>query len=245
MRGKPSLWLFVGDLHVGSKEALTVKGEISNPRQRWLGQQWADMTKRIKAEAKTKSIRLMLGGDLVDLADIVDGTEMAVDLLRPLANVSDEVWGVYGTPYHVGEDGKEDRSVYGQLGAVGRRRNHHHWLMVDGGKLSWSHHGMKISQDPWNELNGHRQIAERLYWRAMQQGVEPVRFVMRHHVHRTPAGSPVRWRGTDVMVCPCWKFGDGFTGKHMPDGAPPTFGVGVITDGRMEAWTYEPPNSLL
>lgn len=245
MRGKPSVWLFVGDLHVGSKEALTVKGEASNARQLWLGERWAELVKRIKGEAKTKSLRLMLGGDLVDLADIVDATEMAVDLLRPLANVADEVWGVYGTPYHVGEDGKEDRSVYGQLGAVGSRRNHHHWLGIDGGRLSWAHHGMRISQDPWNELNGHRQIAERLYWRALQRGTEPVRYVVRHHVHRTPHGSPVRWRGTEVAVCPCWKFSDGFAGKHMPDGAPPTIGALMIADGRMEVVRYEPPNHLV
>lgn len=245
MRGKEALYLFVGDLHVGSIEAVTLPGEVRNARQRWLSERWRDLTKRVKAEAKTKSLRLMLGGDLVDLSDIIDGTEMAVELLRPLANVADEVWGVYGTPYHVGEDGKEDRSVYGQLGATGERRNHHHWLGIPGGLLSWAHHGLRIGRDPWNELNGHKQLAERLYWQRLQHGREPVRFVMRHHLHRSPFGSPVVWRGVQVAVCPCWKFGDGFIGKVAPDSPAPTFGAAVIQGGHMELWRYEPPDNLI
>lgn len=245
MRGKEALYLFVGDLHVGSIEAVTLPGEVRNARQRWLSERWRDLTKRVKAEAKTKSLRLMLGGDLVDLSDIVDATEMAVELLRPLANVADEVWGVYGTPFHVGDDGKEDRSIYGQLGAIRERRNHHHWLATPFGKLSWSHHGLNIGRDPWNELNGHRQVAERLYWQMLQAGRERVRFVVRHNVHRTPDGSPVRWRGTEVAVTPCWKFGDGFVGKVAPAGPMPTFGALTIDASGLQVRRYEPPDNLI
>lgn len=235
--------MFVGDLHVGALEALTTPDEARNERQRWLSERWQNLTKRVKQEARTQSVRLMLGGDLVDLADIVDATEIAVDLLRPLANVADEVWGVYGTAYHVGEDGKEDRSIYGQVGARADRRAHHHWLKVDGGLLSWAHHGMSMAKDPWNELNGHKQLAERTYWQALEGGFGPVTTMVRHHLHRTPKGSPVTWRGIEVAVCPCWKFPDAFAGKVSP-GTMPSFGVLALRGGRLEVWRETPPNGL-
>jgi len=245
MGRKEPFYLFVGDLHVGSIEAVTLPAEVRNDRQKWLAQGWADLVKRTKAEAKTKSLRLMLGGDLVDLANIVDAQEIAVELLRPLANVADEVWGVYGTPYHVGEDGVEDRSIYGQLGARGARRAHHHWLDTGDGLLTWAHHGMPMSRDPWNELNGHKQLAERTYWSALQHGIGRVGYLVRHHVHRSPQGSPVSWRGVQVAVCPCWKMPDGFSGKFAP-GLLPTIGALALRPGGrgLELWTYEIPRRL-
>lgn len=245
MKPKPELYLFVGDLHVGAPEGLAVRQKITSDRQEWLRDRWEDLTKRIKREAKTASVRLMLGGDLVDLPDIEDGTEHAVDLLRPMANVASEVWGVYGTEYHAGKNSKEDKSVYGQLGARDRRRNWHHWLTLPWGILSWAHHGLKIGKDPWTELNQHKALAERTYWRRLQRRRDPVRWMMRHHLHRMPDGRPVEWRGIQVAVCPCWKFPDSFIGKVDPGGEEPTFGAVIIAGTSMEPIIYEPPDSLL
>lgn len=240
---KPRLLLFVGDLHVGAPEALAVKESVANRQQKWLWEQWQNLIKRTREAAREYDVWLMLGGDLVDLPGEVDCVENAIDLLRPLVNVAREVYGVYGTPYHVGEDGGEDRTVYGQLGVRGDRRRQHHWLDIDGAYMSWAHHGLGVGKNPYTALNGHKRMAEDLYWQAKEVGGYEVGYAVRHHAHVVPPGAPVYWKNVWVSGTPCWVFPDAFAGKVAP-GRMPTIGATVLRDGRLEVWRYAIPESL-
>jgi hypothetical protein len=239
----PTALVFVGDLHVGGKHAVSASPHRRYAGQQWLYKSWLNFTKRIATLKRDHSVKLMIGGDLVHVPGDEDAEADALDLLRPLAKGAADVWGVYGTEYHVGPDGNDDKGIYRQLDA----RCAHHWRLevAPGHDLDWSHHGMSLGKLPWTELNGHRQLAESVYWRSQQRGRPAPSFIARHHVHVCPDGSPVQHRGSWVSVVPCFCLPDGYAGKVSP-GQPPTIGGVIWIPGqRPEIVRYDIPQRFL
>lgn len=232
--------LFVGDLHTDGPTAITSLAKVTNKAQEWLGETWQIIVKRAKAEARDKEFGLMLGGDLVD----TEGREArlgAIDLLQPLANISSSIYGVPGTPYHVGEDGEEDRSVYDAFGA---RCKQWYRLEIGGKVLDWAHHGISISKSPWLEFNGLKAKIELTYWQSLRVGKRPPDVIIRHHAHRSPG--IVRLRGIQAAVCPCFQLPNEFAAK-VADGLLPTIGVLAWwpdQNSRLEIWDYAAPEEI-
>jgi len=213
--------LAVGDLHCGSRYGLVSKPQ--NEGQEWLLANWRQFQRHVTKVLYGKQIVLLLGGDLVDLPGDDDAEADAIALLQPICKISAEIWGAYGTEYHVGADGNDDRGIYRQLGA---RHSHYARHEIAGRVLDWAHHGANIGRVPWTELNGLRQLAEARYWRCLERGIPPPALILRHHVHVVPSGAPIFWRGIWVTTTPCWKLPDSYLAKRSP-GELPTIG-GVI-----------------
>jgi len=234
--------LFVGDLHVGSKAGLSSKP--SSRRQEWLLETWRRFQKDITKVLQGQNVILLLGGDLVDLPGDDDAEADAIALLQPIVKHARSLWGAYGTEYHVGSDGNDDKGIYRQLGA---KHAHHMRFKVADKVLDWSHHGANVGRLPWTELNGLRQLAEARYWRCVQHNIPAPAVIVRHHVHVVPTGAPIHWRGIWATTVPCWKLGDAFSAKVAP-GAPPTIGALVWRPERAEppqVIRYDVPDELV
>lgn len=231
--------LFVGDVHAGGGDAVSLKPQ--DQRQSWLLDCWAAMVARGKALARGKSFSLMLGGDLVDRAG-KQARDEAIALLQPLVNVSDEVFGVTGTEYHTNEDGEEDRTVYDAFGAtvVNKRQRRVQTLRVGGRILWWAHHAIGLGGKPWTEFDGLNAGAKTAHEMALHQGGEIPELVVGHHVHRSPGIG--RYYDTQAVICPCWQLQTAYGGKRMPFSRP---AIGAVawwpTDMRLEIMRYAIP----
>lgn len=232
--------LFLGDEHANSPTSITSRTRVTNKAQQWLLETFDDVTKRAKAEAKGKEFGLNLGGDATD-TEGREARNAAIELLQPLANIASSIYGVPGTPYHTGEDGEEDRSVYDALGAKCKQ-----WYRLDvGGKiLDWAHHGIAVSKYPWLEYNGMKSKLEQVYWRCLSEGKRPPDLIVRHHAHRSPG--ILEERKMKVAVCPCWKLPDDF-GAKVSDGVPVSIGALAwwpMQNNRLEIWSYAVPEDI-
>jgi hypothetical protein len=240
--------LFTGDHHVGSTAGLAPKAECRNSDQEWLLVCWQDIVKRAKAAASKKSFVLCLGGDHQDGArqhgtwetwgSAKDQRDAAVDLLRPLANMADDIRAVLGTEVHAGPKGDDDRTVAEEIGA---KRARYVWKFAVGGRrVFWSHHGVSVARDPWNDSNGMYAMAKRLYYGALRRGQAPPDLAIVHHAHFSP--EPVTAYNLTVAVCPCLKLSDGHGFKIGPEKTP---AIGALAwwpaEKRLERWLYTQP----
>jgi len=240
-RDTPPLWCFIGDMHTGGQTAL-VTDPRNNPQQDWLIGRWKYTTKEIIRRARGHEFGLRLGGDLVDLPGLA-ARDMAYDLLRPLVNRADKnIYGVPGTEYHVGENGDEDRSIYGQCAAKVRQFFR---LQTAGKVVHWAHHLVKVGNTPWTELNGMKQAAESAYFTALQTGERQPDLIVGHHVHRVPHQSPIIWRNITVAIAPCWQLPTSFAAK-VAAGKPPTIGALLYypAEHRTEYITHDIPEKI-
>lgn len=240
---KPSVWVFVGDLHC-KPTGLWAEDNLSarNKRQLWLMQSWRSAVKEIVALGKAHTMILALGGDMVDLPGKA-ARDAALGLLQPIARagVAAEVWGVVGTPYHVGPDGSEDRQIYQELGAA-KHTSHMHRLIVDGRRLWWSHHGAALGVDA---ATGLHNTAKKIWTACREHEWNAPSLVVTHHVHHAIRDYGY-YRGVKVAVTPCWQLPDDYTAKRITWSAP-TIGYLVwwpATDA-LQWRTFPIPESLL
>lgn len=243
------LEVFIGDEHVGSLFGPAPKPLQTTREQAWLTTRLSETIARIKQEARGKALVLRQGGDAIDGVNhhntaFTWGTareqrNAAVELLMPLANVASAIYSVDGTAAHVGEAGDDDRTVAQMLGAKPENIRPEMVTVTAGRKLNWAHHGVVTSAIPWNELNGLRTLAEKLYWRALQHKLDPPALVVRHDRHFSPP--PIYWREMWAALCPCWQlttpYGHGF---GDPDRVPD---IGVLVwwprEHRLERWLHD------
>jgi hypothetical protein len=237
---KPAVWVFLGDMHTDGKTGLSPTP--INAMQTWLLARWNETVKEILKIAKGLELHLKLGGDLVDNPGL-DARTHAFELLRPLVNRADKnIHGVPGTPYHVGADGEEDRSIYQMCGAKCKQV----WDWEEGGRrYLWAHHMVKIGNTAWTELNGMKQTAETTYHRAIQDEEKTPALIVGHHVHRVPRGTPIVWRGITVAVTPCWQLPNDFASK-VAAGIMPTIGAMLYypAEHRVQYLTHKIPANV-
>lgn len=248
MKTKPSLLLFVGDMHVGSKSGLAPELECRGDGQRWLLERWGEFTERALAAAKTHTLCLMLGGDLIDgihhgrtasWGTIKEQRDAAIALLLPLANRAAAIYGILGTEAHAGETGQDDQQVCQELGA--KTANHVWRLTVGGRRLFWSHHGTGVPRDVTNEDSNMLADARRHYELALR-GAEKPDCIIHHHNHFSP--DPVTRHGITVAVTPCWQLQNAYGAKIGPERTP---SIGALVwepaINRLERWLYAQPQT--
>jgi hypothetical protein len=221
---KPTLSVFVGDLHVGSHTGVCVPGymmggwdkEKKRPysaslEQKRLAKAFDKMLCKVKELAKGHRIALKLGGDLVDgvnhhgttetTGNVTDETDMATELLLPWLNAADDVKGVTGTESHVGSKGDWDSIVYTKLGVSYDAK----WNIVEDGKrLWWAHHGIRVGGRDWLLENSAVLLAKDVESRCLRMGKPKPDLIVAHHAHRT--FPPITIRGITITVCPCWQL---------------------------------------
>lgn len=232
--------IWVGDTHTDPRRGLVPKYAIRDKGQQLLHDNFSDVVRRVKQIGRTHNVITCLGGDLVDLPHDAESVDLAVDALMPLVNTSSQLFGVYGTPYHVGEDGKEDRSVYGQLGATMPRKNArgHHWLSVANQLVSWAHHGLGVSDDPARELDSSFALARKFRNLHFMRGYPRATAIVRHHRHLVPLDDLDAY-GAKVRMVGCWKLPDSYGHQKSPGILPDITALAYWPrEHRFETWRY-------
>lgn len=237
-RNDPFL-IWVGDTHTyPGGNGLVPKYAITSVEQEFLWGCWLDVIRRTKTEARKYEVITCFGGDMVDRPDSAEAIDLAVDVLKPLVNLSARSFGIYGTPWHVGESGKEDRGVYGQLGIERKDQGGQFWLSVGGQLVNWAHHGLAVADDPYRELDGCYALAKRQKAREVYRGYPVATAIVRHHRHLVPTDDLTAY-GKKVRVVGCFKMPDSFGHKVAPGILPD---IGVLAywprEHRFETWRY-------
>lgn len=237
-----TLCVFIGDMHSGSRCALSPSPE--NRQQKWLLQRWKETKSRVSARARGKKVLLMLGGDIVDSPGR-DNRRMAVELLRGLASMADEMYAVPGTEWHAGEDGEEDRSVYDDLGVPEKHQKQFHALRIGSRVLWWAHHAIRVGNLPWTVSDGIYRGAKEAYHRAQMYSLDKPALVVGHHVHVAPP-YPAVYLSTWAAIVGCWQLQTPYGSKRNPLSVP-TIGCLLWTpeEDRLEPVCYAPPQDMV
>ena len=234
-----------GDEHIGGKHALTE--DPRNPRQEWIKARFDECFVEVRKLVRIYRLRILKGGDTVHLPGNDDWRAEAERLIRPWVDLADgDAWGVPGTPYHVGDDGADDRAIYRGLGIKADRVRQHQWILNDGHPLDWSHHGVSVSKKPANAANGIVGKLSDTFFTALGYGERPPSALIRHHAHSQPFGGPVRAYGIWGGICGCWAAPDDFAAKVAP-GTRPAIGVlvWIPSEDRMYDISYVMPRKVL
>lgn len=244
MTRRPAAVLFVGDLHVGSTVALAPKAHIRNTTQAQIGAAWADLTKRTTALAKTHSLYLALGGDLVEgfhhgsteswAQDEDEQRSAAIDFLTPLAARADKLLAVLGTEAHAGRRGQDDRLIARELGATILEPGQD--VEIGGRWLDWQHHGGRLGGLPWTREDGMRTLARRAWYCAKETGQPAPAIIMRHHVHQMPL--PAHYRGTWAAICGCWQGVTTYGARQGYKATDIGAWVWYPADNRLQDWRW-------
>lgn len=228
--------VFCGDLHVGSSVAvcppLVDMGEDGNYAARgvqlWLLERWRDFTREVIALAGGKKIILVLLGDLIDgprqhgiyqtFGTARVQRDAAVELLRPLANISSAIYGCFGTRCHGGDSGENDGTVVKELGGECRYR----WRLDIGGRL-WNvaHHARRDSRE-WTQGNSTLAILRGTALRCDRTGERRPDYIVRGHAHEADV---LTHNGMTAALCPSWKLTDEYTRKLDPASLPDIGGL--------------------
>lgn len=232
IKTKDWLCVLLGDLHVLSHTGLVIPNHpiqsadnrkySASPRQEWLYSCWMDFLAYVKAKAKDHHIALMFGGDGIDgpahhrtlhtFGNRRDAVDMAVELLKPFANIASAHFGLTGTDAHVGEGGEDDVSIAKELGLDVREV----WeLEIGGRKLLWAHEAVRVGQRRNTIDSGMIALAKDIDDECQ---FDPQRFrpdiIIGHHVHRSPR--PVTVRGITVATVGCWQLSTPWALQRFP-----------------------------
>lgn len=219
---KQILALWDGDQHALGKYALTPKP--CNASQEWLLERRKATIASVLKRAREKHLIVLFGGDTVHLPS-KDHADAAVELLQPLAARADEMYGVCGTPYHVGRDGEWDRVVYQELGVKPENvRQVQRVLDIGGRRVWWAHHANRLGLEPWTEFDGLYRSAKRAHEWAREQDRPVPALVVGHHNHRSPGVA--RYKDTAAAICPCWALPDDYHARKIVWSVP-TIGLMV------------------
>lgn len=228
---KPIMCVFLGDTHVGSNSGLCKPGFILGGAekrkqrkcygtldQERLYKSFASIRNQIKTAAKGYRLFVMLGGDLVDgvnhhgtsetYGNRADQIAMAIDILSPWVAMADMTYGVTGTDAHVGHEGEDDRIVYSDLCPEHYAAKFN--LVLDGKRLWWAHHGVKVGGKVWTESNAMYALANDVYFRCLKNGIPKPNLIVAHDQHRSP--DSITSHDISVAITPCFQmstyFGD-------------------------------------
>jgi hypothetical protein len=252
-RAKPAREPFVlwtCDHQVGSTQGLAPKSAIQNSNQEWLLTVWQDIIKRTQAEAKDKQFVLAFGGDGPDGArhhgnwetwgTDKEQCDATIELLQPLADIAVDVRAIMGTEVHAGPKGDGDRRIAEALGAATAKDL---WeFTIAERRVFWTHHGVSVPRDPWNESNGLLAMAKRLYEISLREAEPAPHYAIFHHAHFSPP--PVTAHGITVAICPSMQLSTRHGYKIGPEKRP---AIGALAfwpkQNRLERWLYKKPHA--
>jgi len=212
----------IGDLHIGGNTALapdkftihqrdTREEQLvhANKLQAWLYEGWVDYWNYVRSLVGRKNrLIVVLMGDLIDgnhhnspqlVQEVDDQIQIALDLLRPIADSCAGMYGVLGTGVHVGAAGGDEVWIYERLGAVYAQQL---TLDLDGKVHDFAHHGRAGRRD-WTSAAAGVGAEVMLDYAA--QGMRPPDYIWRGHNHIID-DSGVKLPGTRVICTPSWQL---------------------------------------
>lgn len=252
----PKLVGIIGDTHAGSKTAVSKRWRLDDGdehvpslHQAWLMDNLSDWIRHTLYQAQDHEFVLCLGGDLVDgvqhhgstqtFGTPKDQTNLAVDLLRPLANAAAKIYALRGTDAHAGQSGNFDRDVAEELGVKAENIDFRHLIDFDGALLDWAHH-VGAGRRPGVRGNSLKNLITDIYFTCLETRKRIPDLIVRHHVHQYDDVSDHR-RGMRAVTVPGWQLHTTHTRRLSPHGLP---GIGAMLwwpdKMKIEVKEYEP-----
>jgi predicted phosphodiesterase len=254
---KPAIVAIVSDTHIGSTTALSLSewdcdtGNIntdgtmiyqlykSTIAQDWIYSCWLDYWEYVKklAGKKYRIVSIHLG-DIIDgfhqryiqsISNIDDQRNMAVEILRPIVNMSDNFYIIRGTECHAGESAQNEVSIARELGVKAL------WegiFNVNGITIDCAHHG-RASKRAWSS-SASSIAAEAIHDAVIDAPQRPIpRYVFRGHMHLID-DSGEKIPNTRAVCLPSWELRNALgyrleAGKRSDIG-----GVIILPDGSLD-----------
>lgn len=251
MTAKTILAIF-GDTQIGSSTALappkfTIHNENENEvqvvshntQQQWLYACWVDLWDYVKTLAgvrgRTRKHRIVAVhmGDVIDgnhhgtkqiIQDVGDQVLVALDLLRPIADMADAMFGVIGTEAHAGQNGEDEIGIYRELGVQEYGQNL--MIRVDGKLHDFAHHG-RVGTRVWTSAAA--SIGVEVILDCVKSGLPAPDYIWRAHNHIID-DSGAKIEGTRVICLPSWQLKTAFAHAKSPNRVRSDIG-GYIVDG--------------
>lgn len=253
----PTITAIVSDTHIGSYTGLSLhewncdtglinqKGEPIYQKyqatiaQDWLYEKWLDFWKHVKklAGKKNRIVAIHLG-DTIDgfhpnyiqaIPNISDQKNMAVEILKPIVNMSDSFQLIRGTGCHGGKAAQHEFDVAKELGIPCLWEG---LFDIDGLIIDCAHHG-KVGKQPWTSAAANQ--AEKAIHDATTDKPPrtPPRYVFRGHMHMIDdSGDKVE--GTRCIVLPSWELRNELGHRLEPGIRADIGGVIILPDGSLD-----------
>lgn len=251
--------VWVGDTHVGSTVGLSPchwqtdeqnVHKASKPQLK-LFRFWNQFWDRRKKDGRP--IVAILGGDMVDgdhhntlqvwTNDELTQVDAAVDLLKPVVNLSEKAYLLLGTTAHVGQSGRFDSLVARELGIPAY---YHLRLSVGGVNFDLAHHGPNVGKRVWNLGNSVRSYGRSIELSNIMSGRKPPDVIIRGHVHKACHETIHGNHTTEVLISPSWQLKTEFahrvsTEDDLADIGGIVVGVadGQVTDVTIDMMQFE------
>lgn len=218
----------IGDTQIGSSTALAPpKFEIHvrerkeiqvvqhNRLQQWLWSCWTDYWDYVKEliglRGKKRIHRLVLVhmGDVIDgnhlnskqvITEIDDQIKAALDVLRPLVDMSDAFYGILGTEAHANKSSSDEAHIYQELEAI--EYGQQLALKIDGLVHDFAHKS-RVGYRSWTSAAAG--VAIEVAMDYVNSGLKPPAYIWRAHNHMID-DSGYKIPGTRAITIPSWQL---------------------------------------
>jgi hypothetical protein len=247
----------ISDTHIGSFTSLSLPewnmdtGEIdaegqpitkkvlATPAQNWLLDKWHDYWDHAKKLCGKKHRLIVVHlGDIVDgihhqsaqiLPNLIDQEGMAIELLKPVANMASRMFICRGTATHVREMGGSEVTIARELGASSAFE---YLLDIDGTVIDCAHHGRAARRD-WTSVAA--SVATQTVMTAAMDNPPriPPRYVFRGHNHIfDDSGEKVRC--TRAIAMSSWQLRTEYGYRIAAGTLSDIGGLFILPDGQLD-----------
>lgn len=206
----------------------------------WWEEFWSDWIPKV---TKREPYYLVHNGDVIEGVhhgsttqishNIKDQRNLAVKVLRPRVNRSEDYFSIRGTPAHVGQSSTEEEQVAQELGARpnqdGQHSRYELWLKLGQHAIHFLHHVGTTSSSAHESSAVNAELAAE-FVEAARWGEVPPSVIVRSHRHRAiEIRLPARKGYVTAAVTPAWQLKTPFAFKVAGARlAPPQLGGMVI-----------------
>ena len=249
----------IADTHINSTTALCPPvvqlddgGEYRSSRlQRWLYGSFQEYVSEVKHQAQGAEVVTVLNGDIVEhdtkkrsfqiiTPNRATVTSMAVDVLEPLADISDRLYFVRGTAAHVGKSASYEETLAkdftNTVPALNGASSHWQLRRIFGGvRFDIAHHARMsgIYRNRANWINQKAADTEGEYWRM---NMKPPQVLVRSDQHRySTSGDNYSVAG---FTTPCFQLHTEYIYKINGENSTPDIG-GLIFIMEDDKWTIQ------
>lgn len=245
-----SVLAVISDTHIGSSTALaTPEFEVhtryaleaqrtrANLLQNWIYNCWLDFWDYVRQiQGNKRRLVVVHLGDVIDgnhhsstqlMPEIADQTQMALELLEPVAHRANTFFGIFGTGAHAGQDNAHEALIYKQLSA--QAFGHTLTLSIDGHTHHFVHHG-RAGGRPWT--SSAAGMAAEIALDFAQRGENPPEFIWSGHNHRCD-DSGMKVAGTRAISMPAWQLKTSHGWKVAGSTVRSDIGGMIVIDGHI------------
>jgi hypothetical protein len=247
----------ISDTHIGSFTALSlpewgldtgtidkdgkpiIKKVMATLAQLWLLDKWNDYWKYAKKLCGRKHRLVVIHlGDVIDgnhhnspqlLPNIQDQKEMAIEILKPIANAADAFYIMRGTSIHSGPMSSDEVAIARELGA---KCLFEQTFDIDGTLIQCAHHGRASKRD-WTSVAASVAVQVILSAAMDRPPRQAPRYVFRGHNHICD-DSGEKVRSTRAIALPSWELRTEFGFRVAPGILSDIGGAFMLPDGSLD-----------